>query len=187
MPVAGTPYGFGFDIEGTQDGRRSDQRIRQPYNDVDDKLAGYVELSEGPAYGRDILDSVARGWMMASAVAVLLAAGVGWLISRRISAPLLELTAVTERMAGGDLSTRADVRGRDELGRLGRRSTKWQRSGNHRPPHCGALSRCSARTAHAVTALRTNPNWQPTSRMPPRDSPSWNALNRKPSIGITHR
>jgi signal transduction histidine kinase len=157
MPVAGTPYGFGFDVEGTQDGRRSDQRVRQPYDDADDKLAGYVELSEGPAYGRDILDSVARGWMMASAVAVLLAAGVGWLISRRISAPLLELTAVTERMAGGDLSTRAEVRGRDELGRLGR---SFNEMAAQVETTVTTLRRFVSDAAHELhtplTALRTN-------------------------------
>ena len=157
MPVAGTPYGFGFDVEGMQDGRRSDQRIRQPYYDVVNKPAGYVELSEGPAYGRDILDSVARGWMMASAIAVLLAAGVGWLISRRISAPLLELTSVTERMAGGDLSTRADVRGRDELGRLGR---SFNEMAAQVETTVTTLRRFVSDAAHELhtplTALRTN-------------------------------
>jgi len=40
-------------------------------------------------------------------------------IARSISRPILELTRSTERMAGGDLSTRPDVRTRDELGDLG--------------------------------------------------------------------
>ena len=119
MPVVGTPYGFGLDVEGTRDGRRSNQVVRQLFYDAEDKPAGYVELSQGPAYGRDILDSVARGWVVAGAVAVALAAAVGWVMSRRISAPVLALTSITARMATGDLAVRADVAGKDEFGRLG--------------------------------------------------------------------
>jgi two-component system sensor histidine kinase BaeS len=61
---------------------------------------------------------VAQGWLIASSVAVGLAAVVGWLISRRITQPVLQLTTVTQRMAAGDLSRRADVQRRDELGTL---------------------------------------------------------------------
>jgi two-component system sensor histidine kinase BaeS len=43
---------------------------------------------------------------------------VGLLVSRRLSAPLRELTQVAGRMSGGDLSTRAPVRGKDEIGQL---------------------------------------------------------------------
>jgi signal transduction histidine kinase len=77
-----------------------------------------IRLSEGPAYGTAILTSVAQGWVFASMIAVLLAAGVGWYISRRISAPVLALTAVTARMAQGNLSGRANINSRDEFGQL---------------------------------------------------------------------
>ncbi len=157
MPVAGTLYGFGLDMEETRDGRRSKQVVRQPYYDATGRPAGNVELAEGPAYGRDILDSVARGWAMASLVAIVLAAGVGWLISRRISAPLLELTSVTERMAGGDLSTRAEVRGHDELGRLGR---SFNEMAAQVETTVTTLRRFVSDAAHELhtplTALRTN-------------------------------
>src|ERR1044071_6504266 len=81
---------------------------------------GSVELSEGPAYGSAILTSVARGWIFASAFAVLLAALIGWYISRRISAPVLALSDVTARMSQGDLSSRAAIHSRDEFGQLAR-------------------------------------------------------------------
>jgi two-component system sensor histidine kinase BaeS len=81
---------------------------------------GSVQLSEGPAYGSAILESVARGWVFSSAIAVLLAALIGWYISRRISAPVLALTDATGRMTQGDLSSRADVTSRDEFGQLAR-------------------------------------------------------------------
>jgi signal transduction histidine kinase len=111
-------YGFNLGAEASLDGRRSDQVVRQPYADAAGRLLGAVELSEGPAYGRDIVETVARGWAIASAIAVLIAAAVGLIISRRISTPLAALTDVTARMAQGDLAARANVRRDDELGAL---------------------------------------------------------------------
>jgi signal transduction histidine kinase len=52
-------------------------------------------------------------------IAVLLAAIVGWLVSRQVTRPLTALTQVTREMAAGDLSSRADVLARDEFGALG--------------------------------------------------------------------
>jgi signal transduction histidine kinase len=111
---------FPLDLGSDADlaGPRSNQVVRQPvYNDTS-SLLGYVELSEGPAYGQEIVTSVARGWVLSGVVAMALAAAVGWLVSRRISAPLLALAGVTASMAAGDLSARADVRRRDEFGTL---------------------------------------------------------------------
>jgi signal transduction histidine kinase len=98
---------------------RSRLAVMQPIYDGAD-LVGYVELSEGPAYGQEIVDSVARGWLLAGAVAIAVAAVVGWIVSLRISAPLVALSEVTASMASGDLSARADVARRDELGTLAR-------------------------------------------------------------------
>ena len=52
-------------------------------------------------------------------MAVLLAGLAGWLASRRLVRPLLTLTDVTSRMAGGDLAARTAVQRQDELGILG--------------------------------------------------------------------
>jgi signal transduction histidine kinase len=82
------------------------------------RLLGYVELSEGPAFGREVLRNVARLGGLTGLVAILLAAGAGWLVSRRLSRPVMALTAATTRVAEGDLRARADVRQADELGRL---------------------------------------------------------------------
>jgi signal transduction histidine kinase len=118
LVVASTPFGFSLNATATDIQRRSDQVVREPLSDVTGQLLGYIELSQGPAYGSEIVDSVAQGWLIASSVAVGLAAVVGWLISRRITQPVLQLTTVTQRMAAGDLSRRADVQRRDELGTL---------------------------------------------------------------------
>jgi len=58
------------------------------------------------------------GIVIAGSIAVALAAIVGWWISRRITQPVLQLTTVTQHMAAGDLSRRADITRGDELGTL---------------------------------------------------------------------
>ncbi|MBN1660247.1 MAG: HAMP domain-containing histidine kinase [Anaerolineae bacterium] len=100
--------------------RTSNQVVTAPIRDSGSQLLGFVELSQGPDYAREIVGDVAWGWGIASAVAVALAAAAGWLISRRISAPLLALTDVTTSMAGGDLSVRAETTRSDEFGTLAR-------------------------------------------------------------------
>ena len=99
--------------------RQSALSISEPIRSGQDaNLLGTLVLSEGPAFGRAILRSVAWGWAFAGLLAVLLAVLLGWYMSRRISAPILALTAVTTQMAQGDLSSRATVIGRDEFGQL---------------------------------------------------------------------
>ncbi len=155
--AVGTPYGFGLNAETPSDGIRSDQMTRQAFFDQGGALLGYVELSEGPAYGRQILDSVTRGWALAGSVAVALAAVAGWMASRRITTPLLKLTAVTTQMAEGDLSARADVARQDELGQLGRSFNKMAAQVEQTVL---TLRRFLADAAHALqtplTALQTN-------------------------------
>jgi signal transduction histidine kinase len=99
--------------------RQSTLSISEPIlSGQDANPLGRLVLSEGPAFGRAILRRVAWGWAYASLLAVLLAVLLGWYLSRRISAPVLALTEVTTRMAQGDLSSRAYVKGRDEFGQL---------------------------------------------------------------------
>ncbi len=78
----------------------------------------YVVVSEAPASGTDALVSVAQAWMLAAALAVALAALVGYLVARRLSEPIVELTQASDRMAEGDLSARADIERSDEVGKL---------------------------------------------------------------------
>ena len=53
-----------------------------------------------------------------SAVSMLLAAGVGWLLTRSIVTPLQEAVGVARRVASGDLGMHVDVHGSDETGQL---------------------------------------------------------------------
>lgn len=118
MSAVGTPFGFGLGDQVALDSWRSTQVVQYPLKDASGALWGSVQLSEGPSYGGQIVNSLTRGLIIAGTVAVLLAIGVGLFISRSIGAPLAALTDVTTRMAAGDLSARADVLRKDELGTL---------------------------------------------------------------------
>lgn len=155
--TAGTPYGFEFTGDPIADGPRSNQVVSQPIYDRAGQRLGTIELSNGPAYGRQVLQSVVWGWAIASGVATLLATGVGWVISRRISQPLLTLTAITGRMAEGNLAIRADVTRRDELGTLAK---AFNEMADQVEETVTTLRRFVADAAHELhtplTALRTN-------------------------------
>lgn len=157
VQVAGSPFGFDLNAVANDTSARSDQIVKHSIVDSSGKDHGTVELSDGPAYGRDILASVASGWAIASAIAVLLAAVAGWGISRRISAPVLALTGATTLMAAGDLSSRADVRGQDEFGQLAR---SFNEMADQVEGTVSALRRFASDAAHELhtplTALHTN-------------------------------
>jgi len=96
---------------------RSDRTVMVSIEGEDD-LLGYVELSGGLDFGSDALVAIRRALLWAAGGAMLAALTVGLLVSRRLSAPLRQLATVASQMSSGDLSTRATVRGRDEIGQL---------------------------------------------------------------------
>lgn len=159
VQAAGSPFGFALNAEVMpKPGRRSKLAVVEPlWDPATGSLLGSVRLSEGPAYGTTVLESVAAGWLLASAIAVLLAAAVGAFISRRISAPVLALTDVTDRMAQGDLSGRARVNSLDEFGRLAR---SYNEMADQVEATITTLRRFVSDAAHELhtplTALRTN-------------------------------
>ncbi len=53
-----------------------------------------------------------------TALAVLLACGIGFIVARGITRPLAEAVRVADAVAGGDLTTRVEVRSTDETGQL---------------------------------------------------------------------
>jgi signal transduction histidine kinase len=118
---------------------------------------GSVVLSDGPAYGAEILTEVIRGWWLASLIAVILAAAAGWWVSRRMMAPLITLAGATASMAGGNLSARAVVQSTDEFGELGR---SFNTMAERVEEIVGTLRGFVADAAHQLmtplTALRTN-------------------------------
>jgi signal transduction histidine kinase len=135
----------------------SSQVVRVPILGNADQLLGYVELSRGPAYAREIVGDVAWGLGIAGTLAVVLAAVVGWAMSRRISDPLVVLARVTASMAEGDLTARADVTRKDELGALAR---SFNQMADQVEQIVTTLRRFVSDAAHEIhtplTALRTN-------------------------------
>lgn len=157
FPAAGSFYGFYLDQSPAPAARRSAEILTVPIPDESGAMLGYVELSEGPAYGQEIIHSVAWGLVLASGAGIFLAAVTGWVISRRISVPILKLAATATRMAGGELSTRADLDRSDEIGLLARSfNTMVERI----EETITALRRFASDASHElftpITALRAN-------------------------------
>jgi signal transduction histidine kinase len=100
-----------------QSAPRSERVVTVPIGDKGDPL-GYVEISNGPDYGREALATARQAFLLAAGGATLLAVIVGLWVSRRLSAPLRELASVAGQMSSGDLTTRAPDQGRDEIGQL---------------------------------------------------------------------
>lgn len=56
--------------------------------------------------------------LVVSAVAALVALGLGFVLSRRLTVPLQSLTGISSEIAEGNFAVRAEVKGADELARL---------------------------------------------------------------------
>ena len=115
--VASSPFGVGLrrDFSLTT---HSAQTVDKAIYDSKQQLIGKIEVSNGPAYGTEIIEGMTWVLVGAGAVAVLLAAVVGWFMSRTMTAPLLLLTDATAQMANGELSTRVSLKRNDEFGVL---------------------------------------------------------------------
>ena len=114
LTVNSSPLGYGFITTesipvDSNPARRSRQVVGLPLNNS----LGTLEISQGPAYGQDIIRSVSLAWAGAGVVAVLLAALAGWYASRRFTLPVLALTHATQRMENGDLSARVGISGKN--------------------------------------------------------------------------
>ncbi len=98
---------------------RSDQTITFPIGEADGPI-GYVQLSDGANYGNETVATFQRAFLWAAIAAGLIALSVGLFVSRSLTAPLRSLSAASTLMSQGDLSVRAKVIGRDEIGQLAR-------------------------------------------------------------------
>lgn len=136
---------------------RSQQVVTQAFYDKEDVLQGYVELSNGPTFGKDIMISIAWGWGIAALIAVMLSGAVGLWISRRFSAPLESLAQTTTLMTEGDLGARSEVTGQDEFGLL---ASSFNAMAESIESKITSLQQFVSDAAHELgtplTALRTN-------------------------------
>ncbi|WP_162909696.1 sensor histidine kinase [Aggregatilinea lenta] len=139
------------------DQSRTNLRASLTLHNEDGTVIGYVELSESPAFGGEIIRDVAGKAAVAGGIAVLLAGAAGWVVSRRISQPVLLLADTTRHMADGDLSARVALDRRDEFGLL---AQAFNTMAERVETTVTTLRRFVADAAHEIstpiTALRTN-------------------------------
>lgn len=152
-------YGFGLAQfrEELPSTTQSSQVLMRPLYDWQNNHIGYLQMSQGPAYGVEIVSSVAWGWGIASVVSITLAVIVGYFISRDVSRPLQLLTETTKQMTAGDLSVRTHLHRQDELGIL---ATAFNDMAIQIDATVTTLHHFVSDAAHEIntpiTALRTN-------------------------------
>lgn len=135
--VASTPFGFGLNRSDVNLEARSGQKVETALFS-DNALIGYVELSEGPAFGTRIVNDVEQSLVWAGALAVTLSILVGFFVSYQISTPVLQLANATKRMSKGDLSARVSLSRKDEFGLLAK-----------------SFNEMASRVEHTITTLRS--------------------------------
>ena len=82
--------------------------------------AGYVEIARSPDVPGEALETIITPFIIAALAATILAAVLGLVFGRRLTAPIEGLTASAVRMGSGDLAARAPSIGDGEIGELGR-------------------------------------------------------------------
>jgi len=125
------------------------------------------------AVGTTILTSYAETriiLLVLAVAAIILGAGFAWFITRSITAPLRQAVEVAERVADGDLGSRVDAQGRDEVAQLmealGRMNANLAARRSRRRP---AKSRAATRTCRAAPSSRPVRSRKPRPRW--RNSP----------------
>jgi signal transduction histidine kinase len=118
LPTENTVCGFGLS-DDPKSLQHSEQAVSVVVSSSNGNPLGTLEISEGMSFGGQIVRNVARTWVFASMIAVVVAAIVGLMVSRRLILPLNVLTDATQQMASGDLSARAHIESKDEFRVLG--------------------------------------------------------------------
>lgn len=96
---------------------RSSRIVTAPIGNASSPL-GYVELSGGPDFGAQAIETTRRAFLLAGSGATLLAVIVGLVVSGSLTAPLRRLMTATGQITGGNLAARVPVRGQDEIAQL---------------------------------------------------------------------
>ena len=111
LSVSASPYGYEFVPAPKSDpSRRSPYVVNLPLTASDGSVLGELEISNGPSYGADVIQSVTLAWLIASMFAITIAALTGWLMSRKVTRPVLALEKATRQMEQGDLAVRVNLR-----------------------------------------------------------------------------
>jgi signal transduction histidine kinase len=110
LSVSASPYGYGFVSKSESDlNHRSSQAVSVLLISSDGQKLGVLEFSNGPSYGMNVIGSVTTALLIASILAIAIAALAGWFMSRRVTRPVLALEHATQQMEQGNLSVRVDL------------------------------------------------------------------------------
>ncbi len=138
---------------------RSSLVVTASFHDADNNTLGYVELSESPEYGRQIIENVIRGWAIASLVGVVVSTLFGLLVSRGLIRPLVDLEHVASEMRDGNYEIRSPVFKPSELASL---SETFNQMAEHIEQSIETLRRFVSDAAHEIrtplTSLRADLN-----------------------------
>jgi signal transduction histidine kinase len=139
--------------------RRSSIVATAPFYDANKNVLGYVELSESPEYGRQIIDNVIRGWAIASLIGVIVSTLFGFLVSRSLTRPLVDLERVASEMKEGNYEIRSPIFKPDELASL---SETFNQMAAHIEQNISTLRQFVSDAAHEIrtplTSLRADLN-----------------------------
>ena len=95
----------------------SDAAVSLPLH-VDSQVVGYAELSEGPAFGQAIRETLQQALLFGGLFALIVAAIAAVVAARQVTRPLQSLGLTADKMAQGNLHARADGSQLAEIDRL---------------------------------------------------------------------
>ena len=95
----------------------SDVSVSLPLH-VNSQVVGYAELSEGPAFGQAIRETLQQALFFGGLVALVVAAIAAVVAARQVTRPLQSLGLTADEMARGNLEARADGSKLAEIDRL---------------------------------------------------------------------
>lgn len=159
--IQANPAMFGFLLQDTliEEGKRSSIVLEEPFNNADGTVLGYIELSESPAYGQRILMNVLKGWGIASLVGLVVSITFGWIMSRKLTKPLIQLEEVANEMKNGNYEIRSPVFAPQELASL---SGTFNQMAEHIQNSIQTLRQFVSDAAHEIrtplTSLRADLN-----------------------------
>ena len=117
------------------------------------QLHGVLAVKESARFLSQV-DRLRNGILRTVGVGVLVAIGIGVLLAKTIVNPLQKLVATAQTFGNGDLSSRAQLRVRDEVGFLGRTfdemAEKVERRAKEKEEELKSLMRLAAGVAHEI-------------------------------------
>lgn len=168
-----SPWGGRISFDSPQNGEKGTNRgasISPERSDVvvmapvgkSESPYGYVELSDGPNYSAEALDTTRQAFLFAGLGAGLLAAFIGIVMGSHLALPLHQLSDTADEMGRGNLAVRSQITSKDEIGTLASRfnqmAERLQASFTQLAKERDALRRFIADASHElrtpITALQ---------------------------------